>query len=247
MRGRKARPTFTAPKETIAYCRVSTEDQAREGVSLDAQKARIRAYCEAMDITLTDIVSDAGESAKTLKRPGVQRVLERVRAGEVARVVVLKLDRLTRSVKDLTGILEAFNKHSAALVSVSEHLDTQSAGGRLVVNMLGVVAQWEREAIAERTSLALSHKRANRQVYGRTPFGYRREGKNLVPHAPQLRALAEARLMNDRGHSLREIAERLTAMNVLPQGGGQWYPASVRAILNSKMTLAAIEKLHTGE
>ena len=222
MRGRKTQIVRTAPKGTIGYCRVSTEDQAREGVSLEAQEARVRAYCSAMDIDLTDVITDAGESAKSLKRPGIARVLERVCSGEIARVVVLKLDRITRSTRDL-----------------AEHLDTQSAAGRLVVNMLGVVAQWEREAIAERTSMALGHKRATGRVYGRTPFGYRRAGNNLIADPKQQKALRAAMAMNKQGASLRQIADHLTRMNVKPQGGGKWYAASVKAILTSRMTVGA--------
>lgn len=145
---------------------------------------------------------------------------------EIGRMIVLKLDRLTRSTRDLAELLDLFGKHDASLVSVSEHLDTQSAAGRMVTNMLGVVAQWEREAIAERTSAALEHKRRNGRAYGRTPFGYRREGDELIPNATQKRALREAQAMHESGASLRQIAAHLQAFGIKPNNGGStWYAA----------------------
>ncbi len=134
------------------------------GVSLDAQRARIAAYCTAMDWTVSEYIEDAGWSAKSLKRPGMSRILAGIRTGEIERVVVTKLDRATRAVRDLTALIDLCTKHDVALVSLGETLDTSTAAGRMVVNMLGAVMQWEREAIAERTATALAHKRAKGQV-----------------------------------------------------------------------------------
>jgi site-specific DNA recombinase len=173
---KRRQPPIT--RRTIGYVRVSTEDQAREGVSMAAQEARIAAYCTAMGWHVSEVISDAGESAKTLKRPGIVRLLEYVSAGGIERIVVAKLDRLTRSVRDLAELIDLCTKHDVALVSVGETLDTSTAAGRMVVNMLGVVAQWEREAIGERTATSLAHKRRQRLTYGPTPFGYRRDGQN---------------------------------------------------------------------
>jgi DNA invertase Pin-like site-specific DNA recombinase len=169
-----------------------------------------------------------------LQRPGLQRILEGVRSGEIGSVVILKLDRLTRSTRDLADLLELFAKHEVALVSVCEHIDTQTAGGRMLTNFLGVVSQWEREAIGERTAFALAHKRKNGQVYGRTPFGYRREGDRLVAIPEALAALDKARSMDEAGVSLRKIAAMFEKRGIRPRGL-KWYPASVRAVLESKM------------
>jgi site-specific DNA recombinase len=226
-------------RQTIAYVRVSCDEQAVEGVSLAAQEARIAMYCAAMGWTVSDVICDAGESAKTLQRAGMAALLAEVRAGAVARVVTLKLDRVTRSTRDLADLLDLFAKCDTALVSVSEHLDTSSASGRLVVNMLGVVAQWEREAIAERTAFALAHKRKERSVYGRTPFGFVRVGDALVPDRREQAALEEAVRMDRAGASFREIAARLTETGVTPHRGKAWHASSVRAMLRSKMAMEA--------
>jgi len=222
-------------RKTVAYVRVSTEDQAREGVSLSAQEARIASYCAAMGWAVSETVRDAGESAKSLKRPGIATVLGFVRGGLVGRIVVAKLDRLTRSVRDLADLIDLCAKHDVALVSVGETLDTSTAAGRMVVNMLGVVAAWEREAIGERTSTALAHKRQQRTAYGPTPFGYVRVGDALVPEPNEQDALNEAARMDRLGASFREIAAYLTERGAKPHRGQRWYASSVRATLRSKM------------
>jgi DNA invertase Pin-like site-specific DNA recombinase len=222
-------------RQTVAYVRVSTQDQATEGVSLAAQEAKIGAYGVAMGFHVSEVICDAGESAKSLQRPGMAKVLAGVRAGSIERVVVLKLDRLTRSTRDLADLLELFAKADAALVSVSENLDTASACGRLVLNLIGSVAQWEREAIAERTAMALAHKRQRRTAYGSTPFGYARVGDALISEPREQAALDEAKRMDRTGASFREIAARLTEIGVAPHRGKAWHGSSVRAMLRSRI------------
>lgn len=159
----------------IGYVRVSTEDQAVNGVSLAAQKERVRAYCTAKGWTLVSVVSDEGESAKSLDRPGLRSILnDRCDPGEcpIGAVVVLKLDRLTRSVVDLHALLAWFTRNEIALVAVEESLDTTTAAGRLMLNILTSVSQWEREAIGERTKTALRHLKAQGRRYsGKAPYG----------------------------------------------------------------------------
>src|ERR1043166_5229156 len=140
----------------IGYARVSTDRQAEKGVSLDAQKSRIEAMAVVQERTLAEVIVDGGESAKNLNRPGLQRLLSLVQAGKVQAVIVAKLDRLTRSVKDLCSLLELFEKKGVALISVAESLDTSTAAGRLVITIMGAVSQWEREAIGDRKSTRLN-------------------------------------------------------------------------------------------
>jgi hypothetical protein len=145
------------PTRTIAYLRVSTDKQADRGVSLDAQRAKATAYAELYDLELVEVIVDAGESAKSLDRPGLKRALGMLKAGEAEALLVVKLDRLTRSVVDLGTLLERyFAPGKAALLSVGEQIDTRSAAGRLVLNVLASVSQWEREAIGERVTSSTS-------------------------------------------------------------------------------------------
>jgi len=170
-----------SPVRTIGYVRVSTDRQAEQGVSLEAQEAKIRAMATVQGTELLEVVVDGGESAMSLNRPGLQRILELVTAGKIEAVIVAKLDRLTRSVKDLCGLLELFEKRKVARISVAESLDTGSAAGRLVITIMGAVSQWEREAIGERTRDALRHKRAQGQRVGNIEFGFRLSADGLHP------------------------------------------------------------------
>src|SRR6266852_9949701 len=170
---------------TIAYLRVSTEKQADKGISLEAQRAKVEAYAQLYDLTLVEVVIDAGMSAKTLDRPGLQRALEMLRTGQAEALLVVKLDRLTRSVVHLGQLVEEyFADGKWALLSVGEQIDTRSAAGRLVLNVLASVSQWEREAIGERTSAAMQYKASvGEYTGGRIPFGYRLadDGEHLEP------------------------------------------------------------------
>ena len=158
---------------TIGYVRVSTEDQAKEGVSLDNQKSKIEAYCQLKDLELSEIVEDAGISAKNLKRPGVQKVLRMARKKQVDAIVVYKLDRIFRSTVDALETTKMFDKWGVSFHSIEETLDTQSAMGRFFFTLTAALAEMERRIIGERTKAALSHKRSrNEKTGGNVPYGY---------------------------------------------------------------------------
>src|SRR5205085_3176788 len=126
---------------------------------------------------------------------GMARLLALVDAGEVQAVIIAKLDRLTRSVKDLCTLLERFERRGVALVSVAESLDTGSAAGRLVINIMTAVSQWEREAIGERTRDAMQHKRSNGERVGNIAYGYRlgADGEHLEPDPQEQTVLSAIR------------------------------------------------------
>jgi DNA invertase Pin-like site-specific DNA recombinase len=195
---------------TIAYLRVSTVSQADHGVSLEAQRARLEAYAALYDLDLVAVEVDAGLSACKLDRPGLQRALAALKAGTADAILVVKLDRLTRSVRDLGDLVDRyFASGKWALLSVGEQIDTRSAAGRLVLNVLASVAQWEREATGERTSAALQHKAANGEYTGgRVPFGFKLGPDGVLlavdPTETQIREIA--RMSRRGGMSLRQIA-----------------------------------------
>lgn len=166
--------------KAIGYTRVSTEEQARDGVSLSAQAEKIRQLCALHDLELVEIAEDAGKSAKDMDRSGLKWVMETAKHGKVT-IVVAKLDRLTRNVGDLQEILKVFDKSGARLMSAAESLDTQSAGGRLVINIMAVVSQWEREVIAERTRDGMREcRRLGKKTGGDPAYGWRYEGGVMV-------------------------------------------------------------------
>jgi site-specific DNA recombinase len=197
----------------IGYVRVSTDKQADHGVSLEAQEAKIRAMAVVQGAEIIDLIVDGGESAKNLNRPGMDRLLALVNEGKVQTVIIAKLDRLTRSVKDLAELLERFQRRGVSLVSVAESLDTGSAAGRLVINIMTAVSQWEREAIGERTRDAMNHKRSNGQRVGNIAYGFRlnADGEHLEPDPHEQAVLSTIRELRAKRCTLRGIAVELNA------------------------------------
>jgi DNA invertase Pin-like site-specific DNA recombinase len=219
--------------KAVGYIRVSTERQADQGVSLEAQEAKVRAMATVQSATLVEVVVDGGESAKSLNRPGLQRLLLLVKAGNVDAVIVAKLDRLTRSVKDLCGLLELLEKKKVALVSVAESLDTSSAAGRLVITIMGAVSQWEREAIGERTRDALGHKKMNGERVGNIQFGYRLapDGKHVEFDPVEQAVLREIGRLRKRGYTLRGIAATLNGQARRTRRGTAWRHEHIARII----------------
>ena len=216
----------------IGYTRVSTEEQANSGLGLAAQEAKIRAYCDAMGWTLLRIESDPGLSGKNMDRPGLQAALRTIETGEAQALVVLKLDRLTRSVRDLGTLMDLFDGNDRALVGVQDSINTSTAAGRLVLNVLGSVAQWEREAIGERTTAALAVKRERgEKTGGHVPFGYDHVDGKLVENAYEQAVIAKAREVRALGKSLGYIADVLNDMGTKTKLGGQWTAKQVSRLV----------------
>ena len=216
--------------KAIGYIRVSTQEQATHGYSLDAQTAKLQAYAALYDIELIDIVVDAGVSAKSLKREGLQRVLSTLDNGGADAVLIFKLDRLTRSVKDWNVLIEKYFTHKA-LLSVSDQIDTRTAAGRLCLNVLMSVAQWERETIGERTSTALQYKKSQGQHIGSVPYGYESIDKTLAVVESEAAAIALIQELRQQGAKLQAIADELNAQNIATKRGGKWYATSVKNVL----------------
>lgn len=223
----------------VGYTRVSTNKQAEHGVSLDAQLEKIRAMAVVQSAELLEVIEDAGESAKTLQRPGMARLLALVDARKVRVVIVLKLDRLTRSVRDLGELLERFEKKGVSLVSVQESLDTGSAAGRLVLNVMAAVSQWEREAIGERTATALRHKKKHHRVFNHLPYGFVRDGDSLISAPEEQAVIGRVKAWRASGWTLRRIASALNEEGVPTKHGSRWFAQSVSDVLTNSLNEAA--------
>ncbi|OAI39570.1 hypothetical protein AYO40_01010 [Planctomycetaceae bacterium SCGC AG-212-D15] len=219
----------------VGYIRASTSDQQ---LTLVAQGEKIRAYCGLYDLELADVVVGSGESGKNLERPGIKRALAAL--ADLDGLVVTKLDRLTRDVGDWQDLINGhFSERSGKhLFSVGDAIDTRSAAGRLVLNVLLSVAQWEREAISERTREALGQqRRLGRRSAGRdTPFGYdlSLDGVTLIENKNEQDALKTMRLLRTKGVALKAIAESLERDGVRPKRGKRWYASSIAGILNRR-------------
>jgi site-specific DNA recombinase len=216
----------------VGYTRVSTEEQAQSGVSLEAQEEKIRAYCTAKSWELARVVRDAGYSAKDLNRPGMQELISGCKGKEMDVVVILKLDRLTRSVKDLGYLVEdVFNRHGIAFSSIQDNFDTCTANGRMVMNILATLAQWERDVISERTREAMQFMKQGLKLVGAVPFGFDLKGGQLVPNGEEMGTARVIMGLRRQGKSYQRIAERLNAKGMAAKGGGRWYPKTVRGVV----------------
>jgi len=229
------RPGRAVPEgrtRTVAYIRVSTDKQADQGCSLEAQDAKVRAYAELYDLELVAVEVDAGESAASLERPALKRALACLKAGRADALLVVKLDRLTRSVRDLADLVDRyFRSGRAALLSVGEQVDTRSAAGRMMLNVLTSVGQWEREAIGERTSAAMQHMKSQGQYTGGvTPYGFRLDAGELVPVEAEQAAIARARALRAAGLSLRAVAATLAEAGHLARSGRPLSASAIAAI-----------------
>jgi len=218
----------------IGYLRVSTAEQAQEGISLDAQEARLRAYVEAHEFDLAAIESDAGVSGKRMaNRAALQRALAALKAGDADGLIVLKLDRLSRSIKDVIELVERSEHEGWRLVSLAEHLDTSNAVGRFTVHLLGALAQLEREQIGERTRTALAElRRQGRRISGSPPFGYRFDDGRVVRDDAEQRVLRRILALAAEGRGSWKVTQLLNAdAGANPRTGRPWAEGTVRSIL----------------
>ena len=206
----------------VGYVRVSSAEQAGSGLGLEAQRTAITEEAQRRGWELVAIYEDAAASGKSTNgRPGLAQALEAVESDAAAGIVVAKLDRLSRSIVDFGTLLERSRKTGWALVALDLGVDTSSAAGELVANVMVSVAQWERRAIGDRTKAALQVKRDQGIVLGRP---------RLMPAKVRRRILRE----RARGRTLAAIANDLNHDEVpTAQNGAAWYPATIRKVVNA--------------
>jgi site-specific DNA recombinase len=223
-------------QKAIGYVRVSTEEQSREGISLEMQAAKIRQYAELNDMELVDIVEDAGISGKSIKaRPGIQTSLSMVKARQVDAVIVYKLDRLARNTIECLEMAKVMDRAEVALHSISEKLDTQSAMGRFFFTLTASLAEMERGIISERTAAALAQKKVNgEKTGGLCPYGYKADDAGrLVPNADEQRVIERIRELRGRGLAYQRVADTLTADGYLTRKGTPFRETQIIRILRA--------------
>lgn len=221
--------------KVIAYVRVSTEEQVKEGESMQAQRERLQAYCKAKDWQLINVIEDGGRSAKNLKRPGLLSILMECQKKDrlFDTVLITKLDRLTRSVRDLAELTDFFHERGINLASISENVDTGTPTGELFYNIIASLSQWERKKIGERTREVLAYKKSNGERIGTIPYGYKLNGRNLEPIPAEIKTIEKIRDLK-RLVGFHKIAKILNKEGTPAKNGGKWYPATIRSIMGGK-------------
>lgn len=192
---------------TVAYCRVSTTEQAEEGFSIEGQAEKLRQYAQLHDLGEVVVVADAGLSGKDTNRPGVQQVLAMVEAGHVRHVLVWRLDRLSRDVGDLANLAKTFTAADVTLHSFCEKLDMSSATGRMFFNILASFAQFYREHLGENVRMGMAQAMRQGRWVNRPPTGYDLHDGILRPN-DQAATVRRIFRLRAEGNSQREISER---------------------------------------
>ena len=216
-------------KSVIGYIRVSTTGQAQDGVSLEMQEAKIKAYCTLNDLDLAEIICDAGLSGKNLSRPGVQRLLDLIKSGEVSGVVIYSLSRLGRSTADLLDIAKLMDRKGVIMHSLTEKIDTSTAVGRFFFVLTGALAEMERGLVSERTKAALSEKRSQGlRTNFKAPYGHRftPDGR-VVQDREEQAVLNRVWRLRTTGASVRAIQRTLAADGIVNRNG---HPFAVSAV-----------------
>lgn len=231
---RQASKPTAARQRAYAYLRVSTAGQVEDGVSLDAQRSKIAAWCDVMGYELVATFADEGISGHSLKnRPALSQALDAVCASAGV-LVVYSLSRLARNTRETLELGERLSSAQADLVSLSEKIDTTSAAGKMIFRMLAVMAEFERDQVSERTAFALSHKRSlGQKLGGRLPYGRQMaaDGIHLEANASEQAVVTLARAYHAEGLSSRKIATRLAEHGCYSRAGSIFTPSAILAML----------------
>lgn len=219
--------------KAIAYTRVSTDKQANDGISLDNQISKIKAYAEFNDMEIVEIIQDAGKSGKTLKREGIKRVIDLCENKEIDAVIVYQFSRLTRSTKDLLFLVEdIFDKNGVSFHSINEKVDTSTPQGKFFLTIIGAMNQMEREEISFRTKDALAHKKTKGERLGAIPFGYKLVNGSLIEVPEEQKAIALVKQLKSDGFSIRKIALEMERREIkTAKGAVKWHIATIQRIL----------------
>ena len=230
------------------YIRVSTEDQAREGFSLGEQEEKLRALCKYKDYKIYKVYKDAGISAKDMEhRPAFQKMLEDMRTGKINYIVAYKLDRVTRSVRDLETLITDLEIHHCYLVCDRDDVNTSTANGRFFVRMLTVLSQLEIEIVSERTKFGLTGAIKCGHIPGKCPLGYKRDSsRKMIIDETTKDIVIKIFNMYLEGKSYQTIAHILNKEGILKPK--RWADATVENIINNKIYVGDYERYkHVGK
>lgn len=226
------------------YIRVSTEDQAREGFSLAEQEEKLRQLCKYKDFEIYKIYKDAGISAKDMKnRPAFQQMLEDMKAGKLNYIVAYKLDRVTRSVRDLEVLISTLEQYHCYLICDRDDVNTSTANGRFFVRMLTVLSQLEIEIVSERTKFGLNGAIKAGHIPGKCPLGYYRDkDKTLKIDNTTKDVVLRIFELYLEGKSYQTIANIFNKEKVLYPDEKHWIDSTINRIINNKIYIGDYER-----
>lgn len=227
----------------VGYVRVSTDKQDN---SADDQARRIRAQAALKDMTLLEVIEDIDEFSGDLNRPGAQRLLELVKARKIDAVIITKLDRLTRSVRDALDLAELFNKRGVAFISIEETIDTKSPMGEFFLTIMAAFAELERKCISSRTKVGLRNLKQQGFQTGRVRYGWTAQPRSaeekvlkirhkLLPNEAEQAVISRSIQLKAEGMTYMNIARILNAEGHRTRSGNEWvYQYVIRILREAK-------------
>lgn len=224
------------------YVRVSTQEQAKEGYSIPTQIKLLEAFCDSQGWDKREVYADPGQSAKDTNRPDLQRLKKDIQKGEIDVLLVYRLDRLTRSVRDLFDILQFLEESNCAFRSATENYDTTSAMGRMFIGLVGLMAQWERENIGERVSVVMKEKALIGGITGRQPYGFKIDGDKRVVDEDEKEVILMMIDIFKRHKSMIAVAQELNRMNIPTKTKTTtWSHQTIRQLLRNPALYGTVE------
>ena len=224
------------------YIRVSTEDQAREGFSLGEQEEKLLQLCKFKELEVYKVYKDAGISAKDMEhRPQFQEMLKDMKEGKLNYIVAYKLDRITRSVRDLEELISVLEQYNCFLLCDRDDVNTSTANGRFFVRMLTVLSQLEIEIVSERTKFGLNGAIKSGHIPGQRPFGYKSaEDKRMVIDNSTRPYVEKIFDMYLEGKSFQQIANYFKESNIYPKKN--WKDTTIQKIIDNKIYMGDYEQ-----
>ncbi|MDP4552064.1 recombinase family protein [Alkalihalobacillus macyae] len=231
----ESKPPEHTNRSIALYCRVSTDEQAKDGLSLHEQQERLESYCRAMGWeNPIQVYVEKAISAKNTDRPKLKNLMKAVKNNEISKVLVTKLDRISRKLLDLLNLIDTFYEYKVDFVSISESFDTNTPSGRLTMQVLGAVAEFERESIRERVFETMHYAARQGKWMTQSPYGYQLHHKELVVFEPEAKVV---KLIFDeyfnKGMGYQAIAKKLNFEEIPSKFNKGWSTQTIKLLLSN--------------
>lgn len=236
------------------YIRVSTEEQANEGYSISAQRERLKAFCVAQNWTEHKFYVDEGISGRSTNRPQFKKLISDIEAGHIDVLLVYRLDRLTRSVRDLHKILDLLEKYNCVFRSATEIYDTSTAMGRMFITIVAAIAEWESANLGERVKMGQIEKAHQGEWAAQAPYGFYKDEKHkLHQHKEEIKAVKLMIQKLREGFSFRQLSLYMDSTKYKPRRGYKWHIRTLMDLMHNPVLYGAmrwrdeiIEDTHKG-
>ena len=221
--------------KNLGYVRCSTTKQEN---SVETQKKMILDFCDINNIKLDEIIIDdgiSGSGEKTNKRNGYNSVMEMIENSEVNNLIVISISRWGRNLGEIYKSVELMTKKDVNFFSIKENIDTSSPYGRFTINLLSSLYEMELELVRERVKDTLRVKKENNKVYSKVPYGFDRDGDDLIENKKEKRLLNKMFRLKNNGLSYGKICDYLKRNRHKTKSGGKWTPSNVYSVMKNHL------------